>query len=111
VAFDTNVYLLGETLESKDVIDTLASIESGSGGTSYANAIDNVSSMVEDGSVVVIVGDFIDMETIHPETLSKISGKDIKFVLCPTPGYNAQYLEALRKALNAEVINPLKEIF
>lgn len=111
VAFDTNVYLLGENLESRDVIDTLASIESGSGGTSYANAIDYVSSIAEEGSVVVVVGDFIDFETMRPETLSRISGKDIKFVLCPTPGYDAQYLEALRKALNAEVINPLKEIF
>ena len=111
VAFDTNVYLLGENLESGEAIGTLASIESGSGGTSYANAIDYVSSIAEGGSVVVVVGDFIDIETIRPETLSKISGKDIKIVLCPTPGYDEHYLETLRRELNAEVIYPLKEIF
>jgi len=110
IAFDSNVYQLGRDLDQRGAIDRLASISEAGGGTSYSSAIEHAADIAEEGSTVVIVGDFIDTVLPDASVLSKISGRDIKFVLCPTPGYNPGYLEALRRALNAEVIHPDKEL-
>jgi hypothetical protein len=111
ITFDSDVHHIGESLDRESLIPILARrIETG-GGTSYASALDYVAKIAEHGSVVVVVGDFIDYILPDRETVSILHSKDIKTLLAPTPRADRTYLEWLAKTLNAEIIKPHEEMF
>jgi hypothetical protein len=111
ITFDNDVHHIGENLDRENIIPILARELEAGGGTSYASALDYVAKIAEHGSVVVVVGDFIDNTLPDRETISILHSKDIKTLLAPTPRANRTYLEWLAKALNAEIIKPHEEIF
>lgn len=111
ITFDNDVHHIGENLDRENIIPILARELEAGGGTSYASALDYVAKIAEHGSVVVVVGDFIDYILPDRETISILHSKDIKTLLAPTPRADRTYLEWLAKALNAEIIKPHEEIF
>jgi hypothetical protein len=111
ITFDTDVHHIGENLDRESLIPILARRMEAGGGTSYASALDYVAKIAEHGSVVVVVGDFIDNILPDRETISILHSKDIKTLLAPTPRADRTYLEWLAKTLNAEIIKPHEEIF
>ena len=111
ILFDHSVYHIAENKNADEVITSLGeALREGSGGTSYASAIDYAVKNAEPGSIVAVIGDYIDNTLPPSEAVSEASAKDLRFMLIPTPAHNRYFLESLSKALGADIIYP-RELF
>jgi len=106
-AFNAASYKLGEEMDTEELFSALASIREG-GGTDYASAIEHAVSEAEPGSIVFVVGDFIDSTPIPRSTAQEAAEKDLRIYLVPVPGANRTYMEYLATALGAEIFMALE---
>jgi hypothetical protein len=111
ILFDSSVYHIAENKDAEEAITVLGEVlREGSGGTSYASAIDYAIKNAEPGSIVVVIGDYLDDVLPPPDVVSEASAKDLRFMLIPTPSHDRYFLESLSKALGADIIYP-RELF
>jgi hypothetical protein len=111
ILFDHSVYHITENRDADEAIASLGeALREGSGGTSYASAIDYTVKNAEPGSIVAVIGDYIDNTLPPPDIVSEASAKDLRFILIPTPIHERYFLESLSKTLGADIIYP-REIF
>jgi len=102
VAFDTSAKILGVRKEATEIVDDIVEIEPG-GGTRYASGLAAADKIINEGDVLVIIGDFIDILPIPASIAESLKSKAEKVLLIPVGKADIERARSIARMLGGEV--------
>ncbi|MEM4619553.1 MAG: AAA family ATPase [Desulfurococcaceae archaeon] len=102
VVFDSSAKIVVRDGDYDQLIDALLELEP-SGGTHYPSAMVAASNIMNEGDILIIVGDFIDTSQIPRNVSSSIRMKASSVILVPTGESDEDYAEYIAHELNGKI--------
>jgi len=102
VVFDSSAKVLAVKRDVEEIVDNVVELEP-AGGTSYVSGLTAADKIMEEGDILIVVGDFLDGSPI-PSTLSEgIRMKAGKVLLIPVGDADISYAKSIARQLNGEI--------
>ncbi|MEM1841878.1 MAG: AAA family ATPase [Ignisphaera sp.] len=102
VVFDTSAKIVLRDGDYNQLIDVLLELEP-SGGTHYPSAMMAASNIMNEGDILIIVGDFIDVSRIQKNVSSSIRMKASSVIVVPVGEADEDYVEYIAHELNGKI--------
>jgi len=102
IVFDASAKILATRESAEEIVDKVIELEP-AGGTSYASGLTAADKIMEEGDILVVIGDFLDGSPI-PSTLSEgIRMKAGKVLLIPVGDADISYAKKIAGWLRGEI--------
>ncbi|MEM4788097.1 MAG: AAA family ATPase [Ignisphaera sp.] len=102
VVFDTSAKIVVRNGDYNQLIDALLELEP-SGGTHYPSAVAAASEVMDEGDILVIVGDFMDAAHIPRNTIASVKMKASSVLVVPVGRANKAYAEYVANELDGKI--------
>jgi len=110
ITFDRSAKVVAVRKSAEEIADEVVEVEA-KGGTSYVSGLTAAEKVMEQGDVIVVIGDFLDGVPL-PETLAEgIKSKAGKTILIPVGGADISYARRLARQLNGEIYTYRNGVF
>jgi len=102
VAFDKSAKVLVAKRSAEEAAKEVVEIEP-AGGTSYASGLAAAAQVMDEGDVLVVVGDFLDGSPIPPNIAESVKSKAAKVLLIPVGRADIGYAKYVARILGGEI--------
>lgn len=102
IAFDTTAKIVTRDGSQQEVLDALLEIEP-RGGTYYKSAVETASKIMDEGDVLVLVGDFMDTSRPKKESVEAVKLKASSVLLIPVGKADEGYAKYMADQLGGKI--------
>ncbi|MEM1694290.1 MAG: AAA family ATPase [Ignisphaera sp.] len=110
IVFDTSAKIVVRNGDYNQLIDALLELEAG-GGTHYPSAVAAASNIMDEGDVLVIVGDFMDTSTLPSDSVASVRMKASSVLIIPTGTTDEAYTDYVARELGGRIYTYIGGIF